>query len=111
MYFFVAKSGDFETFDGICLGDYIEFIVKRISCEKSTGRVCVEVTLIHSLIHNDEYTEEAQWVISGKKLFSIIANTIKEDKIHKVTLTKNDFFGLSWVSHTVHHAELPYDFR
>ena len=111
MKFFVAKSGDFETFDGDCLGDYIEFSIRRISCEKSTGRVCVDVTLIHSLIHNDDYTEEAQWIISGKKLFSIVASTIKEDKLHKVTLIKNNLFGCVWVSHKVHHAELPYKFR
>ena len=111
MYFFVAKSGDFETFDGVCLGDYIEFAVRSISCEKSTGRVCIDTTLIHSLIHNDDNPAEAMWIISGKKLFSIIANTIKEDKLHKVTLIKNNFFGCAWISHKMHHAELPYDFR
>ena len=111
MNFFVAKSGDFETFEGECLGDYLEFIVRRITCEKNTGRVCVEVLLLHSLVHNDDYTEEAQWIVSGKKLFSIIATTIVENKLHKVTLIKNNLFGYEWISHTVHYSELPYKLR
>ena len=111
MKFFIAKSGDFETYDGWCLGDYIEYIPIRYSIEPKTGRLMLQVTVIHSLIHNDDTPEDGEWIVSDKSLMSLLFHKTKDDVLHKVTLTSKNFFGYKWVRPSINHAPLPIQFR
>ncbi len=91
MKFFLNKSGDFETDTGACLGDYLELFFYDV-VQFDTGKTVTGnfgVRILHSLVHNDEWQEDAQMVVQTWVSLKTYLDALSPTKINCLSVHPN----------------------
>ena len=98
MKFFLAKSGDFVTDTGQCLGDYLEVFFYDV-VQFDTGKTVTgnfSVRIMHSLVHNDDFQEDAQMVVSTWASLKTYLDTLNPTKINCLSVHPNSVVRINY---------------
>jgi hypothetical protein len=91
MKFFLTETGDFVTDNGVCLGDYLEvFFYDTVQFD--TGKTVTgnfSVRIMHSLVHNDDFQEDAQMVVTTWAALKTYLDALSSTKMNCLSVRPN----------------------
>jgi len=107
MNFYLRNDGDFVTFDGVCMGSYIELEFHNLSLTNK-GSILFQVTILHSLVHNEQLVENMGLVVRSVPMFRFFLKRLKQDRLNKISTVVNKFFGLKLTTPRITYSKLPF---